>query len=191
MRRDSARPIQQALALAIAWLAALPVLAIDPGVATGNLEVDGRVIALTRAYVLERVPAGNTGMRREMRVLLADRDVPQSMLAGADLAALEEKARSGALQAVLIVIDPAAPAGPARGVLLVAEKDSVRPLATFSGSGADGGIAALRIGGNRVRGEARRTMRDGSPAFGYSVAFDAPHYREALRADPAVTKTPR
>ena len=84
------------LALSLLALPADAVFAIDAGTVQGSLQVDGVTVPLTHAIAhlhdnaerLLRHP-------RELRVLLADRDVPQQALAGIALGPLLRMAREG------------------------------------------------------------------------------------------------
>lgn len=166
------------LALVASTLAFAPAHAIDPGVAKGQLAVDGRTILLTHAYAHQHDNEEGLLDARELRILLADREVPQSLLAGIATADLYELARKGAVQGVLLTADPATPASGTRGLLLMREPDPAKSLTSFSMSGGDGGFGKLQIANNRVQGEAHHESRSTRPAMAYAATFSAPLFHE-------------
>jgi hypothetical protein len=157
---------------------AAPAYAIDEGVAQGNLVVDGRTIPLAHSYA-HRLGSGDGLLDgRELRVLLTDRKVSHTLLAGIHPAQLYELARRGEIEGIMLTVHGLKPAAGLRGVLLVAGKNPRKPLTSFSPSGGDGGFKKLRIGNNRVLGEVRYQSLYGSPAFEYAATFSAPLFRE-------------
>ena len=165
-----------------------PAHAIDEGVAKGNLVVDGRTIALAHSYAHRHDNAGELLDGPELRILLTDRKVSHTLLAGIHLARLSELARKGEIQGVLVTVDARKPTAGLRGVLLVADTNSEKSLTTFSYSGGDGGFRKLTIANNRVLGEAHHQSLRGSPAFEYAATFSAPLFREG-RSKQALTQT--
>lgn len=163
------------LALIAAALALGPALAIDPGVARGELVVDGQTIHLTHAYALQR---DDESGRRELRIVLADREIPQSLLAGVGTGALENLARTGGVRGVLLTADPAKPRAGARATLLLAEPNPAAALTTFSVR--ERGLRRLATGNNRVSGEARHKSSGTLPAFTFIASFSAPLFRDEL-----------
>ena len=161
-----------------AMLALAPALAIDPGVARGELTVDGRTIALTHAYAHQHDNEERLLDGRELRILLTDREIPHTLLSGVSTSVLDDLARKGAVQGVLLTVDPARPTVGLRGVLLIAEPGPAKPLVTFSKVGGDGGFPKLEIGGNRVHGNARHLSARTGPTFAYAATFSAPLFRE-------------
>ena len=100
------------------WHAAF---AIDPGTAQGSLQVDGVTIPLRHAFAHLHDNAEKLLHRpRELRILLADRDVPQEALAGIAFLPLVRMVREGRVQGLLLQLDADQPR---RGVLTV-----LRPL---------------------------------------------------------------
>ena len=154
--------------------------AIDEGVAKGSLVVDGRTIALTHAYTHRHDNEEGLLDGPELRILLADRELPHTLLAGVYTARLDELARKGGVQGVLLRVDPRKLTGGVRGVLLMAEKNPGKSLTSFSFSGG-GGFRKLTVGNNRVLGEAHHQSLRGGPAFEYSATFSAPLFREERR----------
>ena len=158
--------------------AAATAHAIDEGVAKGSLVVDGRTIPLAHSYAHRHDNEEGLLDGPELRVLLTDRKVPHTLLAGVHTLRLSELARRGEVTGVLLTMDARKPAAGMRGVLLAGENNPQKSLTSFSLSGGDGGFRKLSIGDNRVIGEAQHQSLRGSPAFEYSAAFSAPLFRE-------------
>ena len=161
------------LALSIA-----PGYAIDEGVAKGSLKVEGRAVTLTHSYAHRHDNEEGLLDGPELRILLADREVPHTLLAGVYTARLDALARKGGVQGVLLMVDPRKLTAGMRGVLLMAEKSRGKSLTSFSFSGGDGGFRRLQIGNNRVLGDAHHESTRSKPAFEYSATFSAPLFRE-------------
>lgn len=166
------------LALIAASLALAPAFAIDPGVARGELVVDGRTIPLTHAYAHHYDRIKGARVQRELRIVLADREMPQPLLAGAGMVALENLARTGGVRGVLLTADPARPKAGARGTLLLAEPDLATAFTTFSVR--ESGLRRLATGNHRVSGEARHESSGVHPAFNFTTTFSAPLFRDEL-----------
>jgi hypothetical protein len=169
--------VVMSLALSIAQ-----AYAIDEGVAKGALEVEGRTIALTHAYTHRHDNAEGLLGGPELRILLADREIPHTLLAGVYTARLDELARKGEVQGVLLLADPREPTAGVRGVLLMAQTNRGKPLAGFSISG-DGGFRELQIGNNRVVGDVHHQSTRSAPAFEYAATFSAPLFQEEPISD--------
>ena len=167
-----------AAALATAILAPTTALPIDPGVARGELTVDGRKIVLSHAYAHRHDNEEGLLEARELRILLADREVPETLLSGIHTTALDALARKGDVQGVLLTVDPVRPAAGLRGLLLMREPDPAKSLTSFSKSGGDGGFGRLQAGNNRVHGESRYESTLSRPAFAYAATFSAPLFHE-------------
>jgi hypothetical protein len=147
-------------------------------VAKGSLVIDGRTIPLAHSYAHRHDNGEGLLDGPELRVLLTDRKVDHALLAGIHTVRLAELARSGAVQGVLLTVDPRKAAAGMRGVLLVAEKNPTKSLTSFSYSGGDGGFRKLTVGNNRVLGEAHHQSLRGGPAFEYTATFSAPLFHE-------------
>lgn len=158
-----------------------PSAAIDPGTAKGTLTTARGAVPLTHAYAVEHKNEEGMGDGPELRVLLADREVPQSLLSGPVLGALDSRVREGGLRGVLLRLDPKRlAAGPVRGTLLEAPADPQQSLLFFTLSG-DGGLEGLKVDATRVTGRARHAVTDGPTGdFGYDVAFSAPRFTDAV-----------
>jgi hypothetical protein len=158
-------------------LANVPGHAIDEGVAKGDLVVNGRAIRLAHSYAHRHDNGERLLDGPELRILLSDREVSHTLLAGIRPARLTELARKGGVEGMLLTVDARKPLAGMRGVLLVAGKDPHTSLASFSSSGG-GSIRKLAIGNNRVLGDVQHQSLGGSPAFEYSATFSAPLFRE-------------
>jgi hypothetical protein len=89
--------------------ASLPqdVFAIDPGRVQGFLQVNDKTIALTQVYAhLHDNAEGLIDRPKELRLLLVDREVPQEALADIAFLPVEQMAREGRVQGLLLRLDP-------------------------------------------------------------------------------------
>jgi hypothetical protein len=167
-------------------LVSLPqnVYAIDPGRIQGSFQVNEKAIALTQAYAhLHDNAEGLLDRPKELRLLLVDREVPQEALAGISLLAVEEMAREGRVQGLLLKLDPN---DHQRLVVTLlyppAEAGQTLMTQTISTTGRKAAIE-LKIGGNRVGGavehhEERQSETGGIPKLAYSLRFSAPLFHE-------------
>lgn len=81
--------------------------AIDPGRAWGYVEIAGERIELREAFAqLHRDPGGRLSFAPELRIVLADREVPQASLAGLEALPVLGLARAGEVRGLLIRLDP-------------------------------------------------------------------------------------
>jgi hypothetical protein len=169
------------------WLAyALnPAHAIDPGIAQGSLELGATTISLTHAYA-------ELHAKKDLRIVLADREAPQSAVSGIDPLPATQLAREGKLRGLLVRLDPADPKR-ALVTVLDAPADTAHSLATGKARGRANVVRGLRIANNRVSGalESRdsRTDERALPKIGYSVKFSAPLFTgPVVSADSAAKK---
>ena len=144
------------------WLLVLPAhaaFAIDVGTAQGSLQVAGVTVALTHAFAHLHDNAERLLHRpRELRILLADRDVPQDALAGIALVPLLRMAREGRVRGLLLQLDADQPR---RGVVTLL-RPSVDPDQPFV-------VQKIVVAHNRVVGEIQ---------YGGQVRFSAPLFSE-------------
>jgi hypothetical protein len=164
--------------------------AIDPGTASGTLKVDGDAITLTNAYAHFHDNAeGWLDNKKEMRILVTDREVSEDALAGLNpFFTLSAMVRQGSLRGVLIRFDPAK----AKSILvtvLYPPKDQSHALANKTISDSEKSpLAKLLISELRVSASVNQGNEGnadlGWPAESYSFRFSAPLFRE-----PAVTGT--
>jgi len=158
--------------------------AIDPGRIQGFFQVNEQAVVLTQAYAhLHDNAEGLLGRPQELRILLVDREVPQEALAGISLLAVEQMAKDGGVQGLLLKLDPNdqkrlevtplySPAEPGQTLM----------TRTISAIGQKPPIK-LKISRQRVSGaveyfEARQSETGGMPRLAYSLRFSAPLFHE-------------
>lgn len=159
-------------------------LAIDPGTVTGTLTIDQDAIVLKHAYAHLHDNAEEwLDTPKEMRILLADREVPQEALAGLNpFFTLSEMLKQDKLRGVLLRFNPATPNSIVITVIYP-PKDPGESLAnkTLSDS-ARGPIDRLMISDLRVSGTIKQhtvgNKASGWPTVDYSARFSAPLFKE-------------
>jgi hypothetical protein len=173
--------------LLLLLFASLPqdVFAIDPGRVQGSLQVNDKAIALTQAYAhLHDNAEGLLDHPKELRLLLVDREVPQEALAGISLLPVEQMAREGRVQGLLLRLDPSDHKRLFVTLLYPpTEPGQILLTQTVSGTGRKPPIE-LKIGSfNRVGGavehhEDCQSENMGMPKLNYSLRFSAPLFHE-------------
>jgi len=164
--------------------------AIDPGTASGTFKVDGDAVTLTHAYAHFHDNAeGWLDNKKEMRILVTDREVAEDALAGLNpFFTLSAMVRQGSLRGVLIRFDPAK----TKSILvtvLYPPKDQGHALANKTITDSEKSplenllISELRVSAS-VNQSSEGNAELGWPAESYSFRFSAPLFRE-----PAVTAT--
>lgn len=159
-------------------------LAIDPGTVQGSLHVGGAAIPLQHAAVHLHDNAEKLLDRpKELRILLADREVPQDALAGIAFLPVTQMAKEGKVRGLLLQLDP----DNGRQVvvtLLHAPAVPRQSLATqtLNATGQEV-VKKLAIANNRVSGEIEHkdTRAAGSadlPKMDYALRFSAPLFSE-------------
>src|SRR5690349_6975711 len=165
---------------------ATAAFAIDAGTAKGTLKADGKDVPLkySVAYQLDNAE-GLLDRPKEMRVLIADREVPAEALAGLAFPPVMQMARENKVQGLLLRFDPA----DRKAVLvtyLAAPKDPRMSLMNLTVSGTQDAFKKLDIGGNKVIGEITyKDSRSGSPdmpSLEFAINFSSPVFN-----NPAVT----
>lgn len=158
-------------------LAVIPTAAaIDPGYARGYVEIDGERVELRNAFAhLHRNPGGRLPFTPELRIVLADREIPQASLAGLEALPVLELARTGEVRGLLIRLDPDEP-GIVHVTLLVQTQAANDSLVTLHYGKADAGVVRrLKLSPTRVGGAvACPTTRE----LNCSVQFSAPVFNE-------------
>ena len=140
--------------LAVACALPLPSFAIDPGRAEGFLAAAGLRLEMTEAFAcLHDHPPKERGLARELRIVLADREISQQALAGPDERGVLELARSGQVRGLLLTLDPGDP--DSVQATLLAPDTELRPAPeALRRSGWQGprvqqlSLAPQRVGGN-------------------------------------------
>jgi len=165
---------------------AASAFAIDAGTAKGSLKADGKNVPLqySVAYQLDNAE-GLLDRPKEMRVLIADREVPAEALAGLAFPPVMQMARENKVQGILLRFDPADRKA-VQVTYLAAPKDPQMSLMNLTVSGTQDAFRKLDIGNNRVIGEiAYKDSRSGSPDMP-SLEF-AIHFSSPVFHNPAVT----
>lgn len=152
--------ITLASALAIASLVLLllsfvpEAVAIDPGRASGFMTAGSERVALREAYAL--LHAGHdrgSEFSPELRLVLADREIPQASLAGTNPLPVLELARTGKVRGLLIRLDPD-DADTLRVTLLVPPGYAVAAASDHPVTRASGHVLRnLRLSAQRVGGD--------------------------------------
>jgi len=159
-------------------------LAIDAGTAKGSLQAGGKEVPLkySFAYQLDNAE-GLLDRPKELRIVLADREIPQDALAGIAFPPVMQMAREGKVRGLLLRFDPAdrkqvdvtllaAPSDPRMSLMTQTIRDSSREA-----------FRKFSMGNNRVSGdiERRDARRDGSadmPTVDFAIQFSAPLFNE-------------
>ena len=149
--------------------------AAGTGKADGSLSAGPASVELRTAYATQYFNEEGLADGPELRILLADRKVDLDLLAGPTADAIERIARKGALQGILLRLDPTQLAkAPVRGTLLMQPPSPSDSLMHFTITGDSGGFDALQVSKDRVQGKVQFQSAAGtSPAFGYRSAFSA------------------
>lgn len=175
---------------AIFFMAPLVAFALDPGSAKGSLTVNGKAVQINNGYALLHDNAEKVlDTPKELRILLTDRDVNGSTLQGLVFLEVEQMAKEGKVQGILLRLNPANP----NKFIITYLYPPTRPGAflitkTISTTGTDA-FKKFKIGNNRITGELedRDTKLDADPdslKFDISVKFDVPMFNEpAITAD--------
>lgn len=152
-----------------------PAAAIDPGRAEGWVELEGRRTELRAAYAhLHPNRDGRLPFTPELRLLLADREVPQESLRGPSAAAVFELAKAGKVVGLLIRFRPEEPGTLVITPLAPPAPGADRPAARHYAGTGDRVIRRLAVAATRVGGEIA-CPSDG-PAC--AVKFSAPVFNE-------------
>lgn len=149
--------------------------AIDPGRAEGWVEFDGERIGLPAAHAhLHPNREGRLPYTPELRIVLADRAIPQASLRGLDELPVLELAAAGGVRGLLLRLDPDQP-GTLSITPLVPASDSHGSPATrrYTGTG-EAIVRRLRLAPTRVGGEI--TCPPGGPRC--ELRFSAPVFNE-------------
>ena len=156
-------------------LAVIPTAAaIDPGRATGYVEIDGERVELREAYAhLHGNVDGRLPFTPELRIVLTDLEIPQASLAGLESLPVLELARAGKVHGLLIRLDPDVP-GTVLVTLLVPPRAADESPVTFRYSHPDAGIvrqlkrSSTRVGGTvecPTTGELKCSVQFSAPVF--------------------------
>ncbi|MGH8704112.1 MAG: DnaJ family domain-containing protein [Burkholderiales bacterium] len=173
------RPRSLALLLTLLVLPFAAANAIDPGTAQGTLRVDGKAVTLRHSYAHRHDNVeGLLDRPRELRILLADREVPQSALIGIAFLPATGMAREGKLQGLLLQLDPEDRSKAVVTLLYPAPAGQSLMTLTTGGAFKRLEIASLRVVGEIERRDERKTGSPGMPALDFSLRFSAPVFHE-------------
>jgi hypothetical protein len=127
----------------------------------GTLSVDAQKIKLThaRAYLFDNAE-GTSSRKKELRILLTDREVPASSLYGTAFPPIWHMGMKGEVQGILIDLDPADPKK-VNSILLLKPKEKGRSLMSTS-INVEGSkvFQGWKYGGGRVSGSISRGKDD-------------------------------
>ena len=148
--------------------------ALDPGTVTGTLEIAGEHIPLAHSIAMMLDDAeGLRDGKRELRILLSDREALPATLLGAAFPPIRQMAVKGEIKGLLIELDPSDLT--AAQLIPLVPPEPGHSLATLSVSNSGGVFQRLSITPQRVVGKGQR----GGPAgpdseFRYDLEFSAP-----------------
>jgi hypothetical protein len=150
--------------------------AIDPGRAQGHFAFNGRRVELTEAFAhLHGNREGRLPFTPELRIVLADRPVPQASLAGEESPDVLDLARAGKVLGLLIRLDPGDPGTLLLTVLAPPHGGSGTLATRRYGPTTAGLLANLRLSPQRVGGDLN--CPTGEP-LECSVHFSAPVFND-------------
>ncbi len=163
---------------------AAPSLAIDPGVASGRLTVGEAGIDLKHAVVMRYGNEEGALERAELRILLTDRELPESILRGPFMQSLERLARQGNVRGILLRLDvKKLTRGSIHGTLLLRPEETRLSLPTFTIDDKGGGFERFGVGNNRVFGTLHwMSSRSSLPLVEYVATFSAPLFQDEVNA---------
>lgn len=159
------------------------------GIADGTLRINGMPIKLTHAFAhLHENVEGQLMGKRELRILLTDREAPAGSLRGLAFTPIWQMAMRGKVQGVLLKLDPATP-NTVNAVVLLKPTQPGRSLMS-SAISVSGGMLFKdwQFGGDRVSGSIdwgkdRSSDNEDIPNVAYTARFDA-----LVTQEPAVTQ---
>jgi hypothetical protein len=162
----------------------LPAHAIDPGRAKGFLQAGAERVPIVEALAHFHDNAeGLLDRPRELRILLADREVPQEALAGIDFPMVGEMARDGRLRGLLIRVDPRDWDTLSITMFLPPIDPRDPRLCGTIRSAGPGPLKRMEMSRQRVWGEVEFPDSDGNPvaderSWACSIRFSAPLFHE-------------
>ncbi len=157
--------------------------AIDPGRVQGTLVINNETIELKEAYAQFHDNAeGLLDRPKEIRIVLADRKVPQESLRGIAFLPVTTLAKEGKVRGLLLQFDPA---DQSKMVVTILRKPSRQGMSLTTLSRSDSGkklFKNLAVSKTRVSGETEYTEKgagnDEIPTISFSVKFSAPLFNE-------------
>ncbi|MGH9768067.1 MAG: hypothetical protein ACREAB_11585 [Blastocatellia bacterium] len=161
-----------------------PAISIDPGVAVGSLQVNGKNITLRHAYAhLHDNAEGLLDRPKELRVLLTDREVPPNALAGIVFLPVVDLAKQGRVQGLLFEMAPDDPNEVVMTLLYPPSETGqfvIRQSLSVTGEQLfkDWSLTSQRVVGAIERRDEQTSNRPEFPAISYSIRFSAPVFNE-------------
>eukprot|EP01035_Chromulina_nebulosa_P059483 gene59483-81414_t len=156
-------------------LAARPALALDPGVASGRYQRESELVTVAHAVALSLDNVEDPSPRkREMRVLLSDREAPAGAIMGLFFPPVWRLARTGALRALLLTFDPDDRTG--LNVVVLSKRDDGYSPPSISITNTAGLWSRLDISATRIFGDLKDDASENM-----SFRFSAPSVRLAER----------
>lgn len=179
---------QLLILLSLLSVACGQVFAIDPGTVQGSLKVNGNSVELRHAYAHLHDNAEGVLEHKELRILVADKEVPASALAGLVFLPVQEMARQGQVRGLLIRLAPNNPNEVMVTILFPPDPGESLTNQTLGASGGARVFKDWQLNKQRVLGAIERGDEGASssdmPKIEYSLRFSAPVFSEpAITAD--------
>jgi hypothetical protein len=158
--------------------------AIDQGTVQGALAINGKEVRLTHSYAhLHDNAEGLLHFPKELRIVLADREIPQSSLRGIAFLPVDTLAREDKIKGLLITLDPR-DQNKALVKLLAKPSRPGQSLMTLTLSNTDKKIISnllisnVRVSGGIEYADSRGRGDDDLPNLVFSAKFSAPLFKE-------------
>lgn len=168
----------------ILLMPAFPAFAIDPGTAKGTVMVNGKQIVLKHAYAqLHDNAEGLLDFPKELRIVLADRDIPQESLRGIAFLPVTQLAREGKVRGILIRLNPADRKRMHVTLLQQPETAGMSLMTLTLNDTSKDLIKNFNLGGNRVSGAVEHADNGASDPgeiqrLSYEATYSAPLFHE-------------
>lgn len=170
--------------LLLSFLCFQTAYAIDPGRVQGNLTINNETIELKEAYAHFHDNAeGLLDRPKEIRIVLADRRIPQESLRGIAFLPVTTLAKEGNVRGLLLQFDPG---DQSKMVVTILRTPSRQGASLTTISRVDTGqklfknlaISKTRVGGETEYAEKGSPGSESFPGISYSVKFSAPLFNE-------------
>lgn len=153
-----------------------PAFALDPGVASGRYDGDEGKLSFSHAVALAVDAVEDAPVRKQLRVVLSDVELPPAALTGRAFPPVWKMARDGQVKGLLLEFDPADPNS--LQVTVLAPPEPGYSLANVSLSNSAGLWAQLQVNATRAVGELKAEASENM-----SFKFSAPVFTDAVIAD--------